>query len=500
MNMSAKQRSCVFNEDRFSGLPDAILIYILSLLPSKDVVNTMLIRRFHHLWPFIQTLNFDQCMWPGHICDCYARASRPIYDEKYVNFVRHVLLLHKGPTIHKFCLKFHFRSFYEFWQRTSGRTDIWHYDFLRSEKRMANEIGAWIQFALNKNLEVLDLSFYEHGTDQPQAFYDLPSCVLSSPHLVELRLTYCKINLKRKSELKSLKTLYLDNVMLMDQSMNYILSGCPMLEELTLQLCYCRRRVVLLNSNLKTLKLDIRWFQPRIHVSCPTLLSFDMSGAVEVLDIANVASIAEVSVKRNLIFDFNEDNNYQNLRIFLQTFSRAKTLKLCSWLALNALSWIHLYEFDAGEYRSMVDVPVQCLIDHLKTVEVAGFVMERQMIQFLEYLLGHSMVLQKMKIFAKKKTSGKAYETSNPNSLTSGKAHETSDPNSLTSDKAPETSDPNSLTSDKAHETSNPNSLTSDKAHETSDPNSLKSDKAREYKERLLNAPKASAAAAVFFY
>ncbi|KAK4714328.1 hypothetical protein R3W88_020235 [Solanum pinnatisectum] len=560
MNMSAKQRSCVFNEDRFSGLPDAILIHILSLLPSKDVVNTMLIRRFHHLWPFIHTLNFDQCMWPGHICGSYARASRPIYDEKYVNFVRHVLLLHKGPTIHKFCLKFHFRSFYEFWQRTSGRTDIWHYDFLRSEKRMANEIGAWIQFALNKNLEVLDLSFYEHGTDQPQAFYDLPNCVLSSPHLVELRLTYCKINLKRKSELKSLKTLYLDNVMLMDQSMNYILSGCPMLEELTLQLCYCHRRVALLNSNLKTLKLDIRWFQPRIHVSCPTLLSFDMSGAVEVLDIANVASIAEVSVKRNLIFDFNEDNNYQNLRIFLQTFSRAKTLKLCSWLALafsvwqlnnlpsptfsckslhlqldfviwhlpgilnllkhcpclenliieitsydgftpyNALSWIHLYEFDAGEYRSMVDVPVQCLIDHLKTVEVSGFVMEKQMIQFLEYLLAHSMVLQKMKIFAKKKTSGKAYETSNPNSLTSGKAHETSDPNSLTSDKAHETSDPNSLTSDKAHETSNPNSLTSDKAHETSDPNSLKSDKAHEYKERLLNAPKASAAAAVFFY
>lgn len=119
----------------------------------------------------------------------------------------------------------------------------------------------------------------------------------------------------------------------------------------------------------------------------------------------------------------------------------------------------------------MVDVPVQCLIDHLKMVKVAGIVMEKQMIQFLEYLLGHSMVLQKMKIFAKKKAPGKAYETSNPNSLISGKAHETSHPNSLTSDKA---------------STSNPNSLTSDKAHE--------------YKERLLNAPKASAAAAVFFY
>ncbi|XP_069143189.1 FBD-associated F-box protein At2g26860-like isoform X2 [Solanum lycopersicum] len=480
MNMSAKQRSTVFDEDLFSGLPDAILIHILSLLPSKDVVNIMLIRRFHNLWPFIHTLNFEQCMWPRHICGCYARGSRPIYDEKYVNFVRHVLLLHKGPTIHKFCLKLHFRSFYEFWQRTSGRTNIWQYDILRSEKRMANEIGTWIQFALNKNLKVLDLSFYEHGTDHPHAFYELPNCVLSCPHLVELRLTYCKINLKRNSELKSLKTLYLDNVLLMEQSINYILSGCPMLEELTLQLCYSRKGMVLLNSNLKTLKLHIRWFQQRIRISCPTLLSFDMSGAVELLDIANVASIAEVSVKRNLIFDFNEDNNYQNMSKFLQIFSGAKTLKLCSWLALafsmwqlnnlpsptfsckslhlqldfviwhlpgilnllkccpclenliieitsydeftpyNALSWIHLYEFDAGEYRNMVDVPVQCLIDHLKMVKVAGIVMEKQMIQFLEYLLGHSMVLQKMKIFAKKKAPGKAYGTSNPNSLISG--------------------------------------------------------------------------------
>ncbi|KAK6785092.1 hypothetical protein RDI58_018547 [Solanum bulbocastanum] len=306
----------------------------------------------------------------------------------------------------------------------------------------------------------------------------------------------------------------------MDQSMNYILSGCPMLEELTLQLCYCHRRVVLLNSNLKTLKLDIRWFQPRIHVSCPTLLSFDMSGAVEVLDIANVASIAEGQNSEAMLlacsgthfFSFFitspgnfcvavEQSTISNLQLQIPSSSigfcdmaptrnteLAEALSLLGesyhrnyflrWiytlcmtnfncfivlvaicvLCNNALSWIHLYEFDVGEYWSTVDVPVQCLIDHLKTVEVAGFVMEKQMIQFLEYLLGHSMVLQKMKIFAKKKTSGKAYETSNPNSLTSGKAHETSDPNSLTSDKA------------------------------------------HEYKERLLNAPKASAAAAVFFY
>ncbi|KAL3364019.1 hypothetical protein AABB24_012983 [Solanum stoloniferum] len=493
MNMYAKQRSCVLNEDRLSRLPDDILIHILSLLPLKDAVKGICnaSRRFHKFWPFIHTLNFDQCMFPEHDCDYYLEAGRPDYDERFVHSVRHVLLRSKSPTIHKFCLKFHFRLSYSFWQRTSNSTGIWqYYDFLRSEKRMANEIGTWIQFALNKNLEVLDLSFSEHGTVGPQALYDLPNCVLSSPHLVELRLTHCTINAKKKSKLKSLKTLYLNNVVLMDQSMDYILSGCPMLEELTLQLCYGHIRVVLLNSNLKTLKLDIGWFRQRIHVSCPTLLSLDMSGAVEVLDIANVASIAEVSVNRNLIFDFDVYKDYQGIKTFLQTFTRAKTLNLCSWFALvfsvwqlknlpsptfsckslhlqldfmiwnlpgilnllkhcpclenliikitssyneftsqKQLSWYHLYKFDADEYWNMVDAPVQCLIHHLKTVEVAGLVKKKFVIQFLEYLLRHSMVLKKMKIFAKKKTS-----------------------------------------------------------------------KIFEYEERLLNAPKASASAAVLFY
>lgn len=99
---------------------------------------------------------------------------------------------------------------------------------------MANEICIRIRFALNKNSKVLGLSFSRRDTFQPHAYYGLPNCILSRSNLVELWLTYGKINTKKKSELKSLTTLSLDKVMLMDQSVDYIRSGCPMLECLKL--------------------------------------------------------------------------------------------------------------------------------------------------------------------------------------------------------------------------------------------------------------------------
>lgn len=69
---------------------------------------------------------------------------------------------------------------------------------------------------------------------------------------------------------------------------------------------------------------------------------------------------------------------------------------------LNTLSWTRPYEFDADEYWNVVDSPVQCLTHHLKKVVVAGHVMKKQVIQFLEYLFEHFVVLEEMKIFAEK--------------------------------------------------------------------------------------------------
>ncbi|MCD9558588.1 hypothetical protein HAX54_015994 [Datura stramonium] len=83
-----------------------------------------------------------------------------------------------------------------------------------------------------------------------------------------------------------------------------------------------------------------------------------------------------------------------------------KITSYCESTSQNPLSWIHLYEFDEDEYWNMVDTPVQCSTHHLKTVEVSGLIMEKQVIRFLKYLLRHSMILKKMKILAENEIYG----------------------------------------------------------------------------------------------
>lgn len=55
------------NKDFISDLPDEILVHILSFLPIKDAINTVLLRRFGDLWRSIRVLDFDSCFY--HDCE-----------------------------------------------------------------------------------------------------------------------------------------------------------------------------------------------------------------------------------------------------------------------------------------------------------------------------------------------------------------------------------------------------------------------------------------------
>ncbi|XP_039158368.1 F-box/FBD/LRR-repeat protein At1g13570-like [Eucalyptus grandis] len=148
--------------DRIKALPDSILIHIPSLLPARDAVRTLIIPSFGRLWTSIYNLDFDQCRY--HDCSnnlSYGHKERSLL--RFSELVRCVLALHQGPRIRKFRLHFEF----------SMSCQLDELMYLEPEERdsmtktgvYAGEVNHWIEFALNRNAEILDLDLRhkKHG-------------------------------------------------------------------------------------------------------------------------------------------------------------------------------------------------------------------------------------------------------------------------------------------------------------------------------------------------
>ncbi|PRQ47948.1 putative F-box domain-containing protein [Rosa chinensis] len=125
--------------DRISALPDEILVIILSGLPVRDAQATSILsRRWRYMWASITTLNFDD---EKNLCRLY-ELSR-IYPEGkelkklwYVDWVDSVLKLHRAPHIEQFRVSF----------------DI----------GLRSSIDEWIQFAMKKGVQMIELDFLEY--------------------------------------------------------------------------------------------------------------------------------------------------------------------------------------------------------------------------------------------------------------------------------------------------------------------------------------------------
>ncbi|XP_059658984.1 F-box/FBD/LRR-repeat protein At4g00160-like [Cornus florida] len=97
-------------EDRINGLPDVILISILSLLTMKEAGRSSLLsKRWRYIWTYIAALNFDA----SHIIDAIlladdrekeVEAQRPLY----LSWINQVVKSHKAPTIDEFRVHFDF--------------------------------------------------------------------------------------------------------------------------------------------------------------------------------------------------------------------------------------------------------------------------------------------------------------------------------------------------------------------------------------------------------
>ncbi|KAA8526429.1 hypothetical protein F0562_008368 [Nyssa sinensis] len=399
---SKKQKvSGIEQEDRIGRLPDSILSHILSFLPTKDAVKTVLFCRFGHLWTSIHNLDFNVCLY-DHLAFTHPN------DKWFLNFMDHVLLLHDYPTILKFGLKF--RSAVH--QKPSL---IRHENTLSPE--IADKIDLWIHFAVRKKVKVLELDMLEQGLYGPLFDYDLPDFVLMSDSLKELKLVSRGLKPKGQIRLGALKTLSFRTIGLNDIMIEQILFGCPLLENLTLIRCYVLHKLKLISTCLKILTVTCGEAETsRLKISCPNLKTLNISGSIGYVDLKNTSSLVDATLEFNYGGRYSNDE-YHSVGMLLEELNHAKFLTLCNWCIMedkmwqyalgiyqnncwNDELWLTAYDFNEETFwNSQQQFP--CLTNHLKTIRIYGCIENSFLIQLLKFLLASSSVLEKMVIFTK---------------------------------------------------------------------------------------------------
>ncbi|KAG2328967.1 hypothetical protein Bca4012_021415 [Brassica carinata] len=186
--------------DRISGLSDELLLKILLLVPTKVAVSTSILsKRWEYLWMWLPKLDY------GHF-DC----SKSEW-ERLRCFLDRNLPLHRAPVIESFRLR-------------SCRQHV-----------KPENVSMWVSTAVYHCVRELDIL---HDHTDPAMPDILPCNLFTSKSLVILKLVgEILLDVPRMVSLPSLKTLKLQSVRYFrDETLQRLLSNCPVLEDLVVDL------------------------------------------------------------------------------------------------------------------------------------------------------------------------------------------------------------------------------------------------------------------------
>ncbi|KAI3768943.1 hypothetical protein L6452_00039 [Arctium lappa] len=231
-NWGAKRRHCQKDdlEDRISNLPDALLCYILSLIPTIWAVRTtVLAKRWNTLWTYVDNFDFEYSM---HQC------TTPSQD--FIKFGETVLRNSNASSIQRFRL-----------------SCFWVHEI--------SKLYVWVCTAIVRNVREFDLSIRTKSPIQ------LPKDLFTCETLVSLKLSstyFLRIpEIVRFSSLKILRICHWK--CLVDDPITSIIAGSPVLEELCLEgvvfknlqrlcvRCFTLKRLTIWSLNPKPLKENL---------------------------------------------------------------------------------------------------------------------------------------------------------------------------------------------------------------------------------------------------
>ncbi|KAG7557323.1 FBD domain [Arabidopsis suecica] len=219
--------------DRISGLPDEVLVKILSFAPTKVAVSTSILsKRWEFLWMWLTKLEF----------------GGKLYSESEFNslqcFLDRNLPLHRAPVIESFRL------------------------VLSDPNLKPEDIKMWVLVVVSRYVRELEI----YSSQKKQNI--LPSSLYTCNSLVILKLNGgILLDVPRMVCLPSLKTLELKDVIFFnDASLQRLLSNCPVLEDLMVALYYHENmeKLTVIVPSLHRLSLYI-WYNCEFFIDTPSL-------------------------------------------------------------------------------------------------------------------------------------------------------------------------------------------------------------------------------------
>ncbi|CAH2076664.1 unnamed protein product [Thlaspi arvense] len=333
--------------DSINSLPDVILQQILTFVPAKLAITTSLLsKRWRHVWCDTPSLSFD---------------TTPMK----VAWINETLARYTAPKIMRFHLN------------TTSICDLQLHTIyiLDLQLQTINIFERWIEFVMSRHVEDLSLELWV-------GLYVLPHFIYTSSSVKQLTVTYCYMAPSYVSW-TSLKNLSLLSCTLSDESMAKILSGCPILESLTLYNCY-ELRILDLGKSLRLRTLAVErnnGFQGPTQIVAPYVHCLNLRDSHEPsCTLADVSSLTEA----NLNICYNSDNSL-----------KVKVVKMLEELQ-------HVEKLTLGGNFLQILSIAELLGGHFPVLKVRALTLETEMVQYvipgLERVLQNSPDLMKLTV------------------------------------------------------------------------------------------------------
>lgn len=379
--------------DLLSDLPLSIIEIILTLLPIRDAVRTSILsRRWRYRWASLPHLVFDD--------NCVeSSAEKAVTENNMIKFITRVLFLHKGP-IHKFKLS----------------TTLLH---------SCPDIDQWLLFLSRNEIRELSLELGEAN------LYRMPSCLFSCRKLTSLELF--RFELDPPLDFKGftcLRTLILHDVSVPPESMEILITDCPLLENFTLSY-FENAEISIAPPNLKYLCLEGDFLEVSLeympHLTDMSITLYMNDEAAEQLEhkslfcnfskilggVPNIERLAGhvyftkyLSMGIELLEAPLVYHRLKVLELYQVSFEDIKEILVVLRLIMKAPNLRELHVSGSSNTQTAqegpdlwflgTDCPSECALKKLEVVKVTDFFGVPQELKFIRFVLANAPILQTM--------------------------------------------------------------------------------------------------------